>query len=358
MHLIQLRIYGLIFISLVWLARVEAEEVTVIRIGHFPNITHQQAVIGHGGTRLGRGWFEHFLGPQIEVQWYIYPAGPSAMEALFAESIDLVYAGPSPTINAYVKSKGKEVRVICGSCCGGSALVVQPGRIKTISDFKNKTIATPQLGNTQDIAARSWFRSKGFQFNLFGGEIRILPMENVDQFTLFKQGDLDGAWTVEPWVSRLVLEAKGEVYLDESSLWPNGEYTTTHLVSRTDFLERHPELVKKWILAHVELTDWIDTHKQEAQQFFNQEIKKEVFQPLSSPVLQRAWNQLKATYAPLQFSVFRYAELAYEVGILKQKPDLSHLYDLKLLQEVLKERSLSKQLQKSAFGYINPKFGL
>ena len=329
-----------ILAGLFWLAWIGAAEKTVVRVGHFPNITHPQAVIGHGETRLGKGWFETFLGSDVEVQWYVYPAGPSAMEALFAHSLDLVYVGPSPTINAYIKSKGKEVRVICGACSGGAALVVKPGVIKSIADFKDKVIATPQLGNTQDIAARAWFRSKGFRFHLFGGDVRIIPMENVDQLTLFKQGDLEGAWSVEPWVSRLVLEAKGEIYLEEEFLWPEtgGKYTTTHLVSRRAFLEERPDLVKKWILAHVELTDWIYAHEQEAQTLFNQEIKKEVFQPLSQAVLQRAWKKLEATYAPIQASVRRYAQLAFEVGILKQKPDLSHLYELALLHEVLEER--------------------
>lgn len=334
--------YGKYFgiLALLCAGWIGAEEKNVIRVGHFPNITHSQAVIGHGLTRQERGWFEGFLGPDVKVQWYVYPAGPSAMEALFANSIDLVYVGPSPTINAYIKSKGEEVRVICGSCFGGSALVVQPGHIKQISDFKNKIIATPQLGNTQDVAARAWFRSKGFQFTLFGGEIRIIPMENVDQLTLFKQGDLEAAWTVEPWVSRLLLEAQGEIYLEESELWPEtgGKYVTTHLVSRRAFLEGQPALVKKWIMAHVALTDWIENHTQKAQKIFNQEIQKEVFQSLSHSVLEHAWKKLEVTYDPLPASVLRYAQLAFEVGFLKQKPDLSHLYHLNLLKEVLEER--------------------
>lgn len=325
-----------------------AEEQTIIRVGHFPNITHSQAVIGHGLTRQEKGWFERYFDQNVKIEWYVFQAGPSAMEALFANSIDVVYVGPSPTINAYIKSKGKEVRVICGSCFGGSALVIQPRSIKQVSDFKNKIVATPQLGNTQDIAARTWFRSQGFQFNLFGGDIRIIPMENSDQFSLFKQGDLEAAWTVEPWVSRLVLEAKGKVYLEESQLWPEteGKYTVTHVVCRRAFLDDHPDLVKKWILGHVELTHWIKSHSEEAQSIFNQEIQKEIFQPLSIPVLQRAWKQLEVTYHPLPACVWRYAKLAYELGFFKQKPDLSNLYALKLLHDVLEERQ-GKHGQKS-----------
>lgn len=310
-----------------------------IRVGHFPNITHTQAVIGHALTRDQKGWFERYLGPDVEVQWFLYSAGPSAMEAIFARSIDLVYTGPSPTINAYVRSKGEEVRVVCGSCFGGSALVVRRNSIKEVSDFKGKTIATPQIGNTQDIMARAWFRSKGFHFNLFGGDVRILPMENADQLSLFKQGDLEAAWTVEPWVSRLVIEGGGVIYLNESVLWPEtkGKYVTTHLVSNRKFLENDPEIVKNWIKAHIELTDWIKLNPHQAQQLFNQEIQKEVFQLLAPAVLQMAWKKLEVTYDPLPASVKRYGKLAFEVGLLKENPDLSKLYDLKLLHEALKE---------------------
>lgn len=326
---------------------LEGVEKTIIRVGHFPNITHPQGVIGHGLTRQGDGWFERYLGESIEIHWYVYSAGPSAMEALFAGSLDLVYVGPSPTINAYVKSKGEAVRVVCGACCGGSALVVHPNTIHKVADFKGKTIATPQLGSTQDIAARFWFRSKGFSVNLFSGDVRVVPMENFDQLTLFSQGDLDGSWTVEPWVSRLVLEAQGTVYFEESVLWPEtgGKYTTAHLVSRKAFLEEQPSLVKKWITGHVALTDWIKGNGDKAQELFNQEIEKEVFQPLSKAVLERAWKSLGPTYAPIKASVERFATQAYEVGLFKQQPDLSKLYDLKLLLEVLDEAQSEEDIR-------------
>lgn len=331
--------YICVLVGLTCTAWSDTEEPLRIRVGHFPNITHSQAVIGHGLTRQGKGWFERFFDQNVKIEWYVYAAGPSAMEALFANSIDLVYVGPSPTINAYIKSKGEEVRVVCGACFGGSALVVQPESIKQIFDFKNKIVATPQLGNTQDIAARAWFRSQGFKFNLFGGDVRIIPMESSDQLSLFKQGDLKAAWTVEPWVSRLVLEAKGTIYLEESQLWPEtgGKYTTTHVVCRRAFLDSHPEIVKKWILGHVELTQWIKLNSIEAQAIFNQEIQKEILYPLAKSILQRAWQQLEVTYNPLPASVWHYAKLAFELGFFKQNPDLSNLYELKLLHDVLEE---------------------
>ncbi|WP_068471451.1 ABC transporter substrate-binding protein [Candidatus Protochlamydia phocaeensis] len=322
-----------------------AKEKTVIRIGHFATVTHAQAVIGHGLTRESKGWFENYLGPDIELQWFVYSDGPSAMEALFADSIDLTYVGPSPTINAYVRAKGQHIRIVCGACSGGSALVVQPDRIESVADFKGKKIATPQLGNTQDVMARAWLYSKGFQFNLFGGDVTVLPMNGVDQLTLFQQRDLDAAWTVEPWVSRLVIEAKGKVFLEESDLWAltGGKYITTHLVCNESFLKKQADLVKKWILAHIELTEWIEAYEAKAKALFNEEIKRETFVSLSPAVLDRAWKQINLTYAPIQASLYRYADWAYELGFLKQEPQLEHIYDLHLLREVLDEKETFKK---------------
>lgn len=316
---------------------------TVIRVGHFPNVTHAQAVIAHGLSRSGKGWFEKRLGPDVEVQWYVYNAGPSAMEALFTRSVDLVYVGPNPAINAHLKSRGTEVRVVAGACSGGAALVVQPdGRIKTDADFKGKKIATPQLGNTQDVAARAWLQSKGLRITLTGGDAQVIPTANPDQLALFQKGDVDAVWTVEPWVSRLLLEAKGKLYLDESKLWQEtgGKYVTTHLVSSVDFLAKNPELVKKWIAAHVELTQWIQAHADEAKRLFNDEIKAETTRALASETLDAAWQRLELTFDPVRASLLKSAADAHRVGFLKEKPDLSRLYDLGPLNEVLRGAGL------------------
>ena len=139
-----------------------AGEKTVIRVGHFPNITHVQGLVAHNLSRQGNGWFEERLGPNVEIQWFIYNAGPSAMEAIFARSLDLTYVGPGPALNAYAKSQGEEIRIIAGAANGGAALVVQPDtNLKSPSDFKGKKIATPPLGNTQDISCRAWLASGG-----------------------------------------------------------------------------------------------------------------------------------------------------------------------------------------------------
>jgi len=322
-----------------------ADEKIIIRVGHFPNVTHAQGVLGQLFTtnELDKGWFEKRLGPNVEVQWFVYNAGPSAMEAIFAGSIDMAYVGPSPAINAYLKSKGEEIRIVCGACSGGAALVVNPdGRFKNIESFKGKRIATPQLGNTQDVAARAWLLSKGFNITLTGGDVFVIPTPNSEILPLFQSGDLDGVWTIEPWVSELVLQANAQVYLEESSLWPQtrGKYVTTELVSSRKFLSEHPDLVKKWISAHIDLTDWINSHPKLAQKLISSEIKQEVAgRALPPKIIQRAWKHIELTYDPIPASLFKMAEQAYKVGFLKEKPDLSRIYDLTLLKQVLKEKN-------------------
>src|SRR6185312_16623014 len=222
---------------------------TTLRIGHFPNITHVQALIAHNMSRQGKGWFEQRLGPNVKIEWYVYNAGPSAMEAVFAKSIDLTYVGPNPAINAYARSRRQEVRIVAGAVNGGSALVVHgDSALKSAADFRDKKIATPQFGNTQDVAARAWLTSGGLKITQAGGDAQVLPTANPDQLLLFKQKQVDAVWTVEPWVSRLEMEADGEVLVDDR------EAITTVLVTRADLLATRQGLVRKLVDAHRELT--------------------------------------------------------------------------------------------------------
>src|SRR5216117_4408596 len=195
---------------------VSAQTKTIIRFGHFPNITHAQGVIAHALTRQGKGWFEERLGPNVEIQWFTYNAGPSAMEAIFARSLDVTYVGPGPALNAYFKSNGEEIRVISGAANGGAALLVKADSpIKGPADFRGKKIATPQLGNTQDISCRAWLKAQGFKVTQLGGAVMVIPIANPDQLGLFQSGGVDAVWTVEPWVTRLEREAKAKVFLEE-----------------------------------------------------------------------------------------------------------------------------------------------
>src|SRR3954454_15284509 len=233
---------------------------TKIRVGHFPNITHAQALVAHNLSRQGKGWFEEKLGGGVKIEWFVYNAGPSAMEAIFARSIDLTYVGPGPALNAYTKSNGAEVRLVAGAANGGAALVVQPDQnLKAPADFRGKKVATPQLGNTQDISCRAWLIAGGLKITQLGGDAQILPTQNPDQISLFQQKKVDAVWTVEPWVSRLEKESGGKILVDEK------EVATTVLVSSAKFLNERRELAKKFAEAHAGLTEWMARNPEKAQ---------------------------------------------------------------------------------------------
>ncbi|MBV9480471.1 MAG: ABC transporter substrate-binding protein, partial [Acidobacteria bacterium] len=196
--------------------------------------------------------------------------------------------GPNPAINGYVRSNGAAVRVIAGATSGGAALVVrQDAGISKPEDFHGKRIASPQMGNTQDVALRAWLKTHGMKTTDRGGDVQVIPAANPDQLTLFvkkqqKQSghcltssSADGAWAPEPWASRLVHEASGRMFLDERELWPKRQFVTAQLVVRTCFVNQHPDLVKAWLRAHVELTDWINGHLTEAKAILNSQLQKE-----------------------------------------------------------------------------------
>src|ERR1700747_1041635 len=212
----KIKITAIFGMSLLCASFVTAQKNTTIRFGHFLNITHAQGVIAHALSRQRKGWFEQRLGPNVEVQWFTYNAGPSAMEAIFARSLDVTYVGPSPALNAYFKSNGEEIRVISGAANAGAALVIKPDSpIKTPADFRGKMIATPQLGNTQDISCRAWLKAHGFNVTMTGGDVTVIPTANPDQLGLLQRGGVDAVWTVEPWVTRLEREAKARVFLED-----------------------------------------------------------------------------------------------------------------------------------------------
>ncbi len=308
-----------------------------IRAGHFPNITHAQGVIGQA-----KRWFEKALGKDAKIEWKVFNAGPSAIEALFAGQLDIIYIGPSPAINGYVKSKGEALRIVAGAVSGGAGLVIRADSgISTVKDFDGKKIASPQLGNTQDVALRGWLKDNGYKVKEKGGTVQVIPIANPDQLTLFLKKEIDGAWVPEPWVSRLILEGNGRLFLDERNIWPDGKFVTTNLVVSTRFLKEHPDLVKKWIAAHVELTDWINKNPEEAKRIINGEIKNEIGKALPQNVLDESFKRVDVTYDPIPSSLFKSARWAFEQGFLgREQPDLSNIYDLTLLNEVLKEKGL------------------
>jgi NitT/TauT family transport system substrate-binding protein len=299
-----------------------ATEKTVIRVGHFPNVTHVQGLVAHNLSRQGKGWFETRLGPEVEIQWFTYNAGPSAMEAIFAKSLDLTYVGPGPALNAYAKAQGQEIRIVAGAANGGAALVVQPdSALKVASDFKGKKIATPQFGNTQDIACRAWLVAGGLKITQLGGDAQVLPTQNPDQLPLFQQKKIDAVWTVEPWVSRLENEAGGRVLVEEP------DAATTVLVSSVKFLDEKRGLASKFVQANRDLTDWISKNPAEAQKIVKTELLAETRTDVSAELLAHAWKRIIFTSEIPRASVQAYIANSQKAGFMKIAPDISRLFE-------------------------------
>jgi NitT/TauT family transport system substrate-binding protein len=295
---------------------------TKIRVGHFPNVTHVQALVAHALSRQGKGWFEERLGAGTKIEWFVYNAGPSAMEAIFANSIDLAYVGPSPAINAYSKSRGEEIRIMSGAANGGAALVVQgDSALKTAADFRGKRIATPQLGNTQDVSCRAWLAAGGLKITQLGGDAQVLPTENPDQISLFQQKQVDAVWTVEPWVSRLEMEAKGKILVEQS------DTVTTVLVSSARFLGTNRDVAKKFAEAHRALTDWIQKNPEEAQKLVQAELVEETRGKISPELIARAWKRIVLTNEISRESLDKFVANAKAAGFLRDVPDLERLID-------------------------------
>ena len=308
---------------------------TVLRVGYFPNITHAQALVGRAN-----GQFEKSLGAGVQVEWKAFNAGPSAIEALFANAIDLTYVGPNPTVAGYFRSQGAAVRVIAGAASGGASLVVRKGAgIQSASDFHGKKVATPQLGNTQDVALRSWMRANGLKSREKGGDVQVIPISNPDQLTLFLKGQIDAAWAPEPWAARLVHEGGGRIFLDERDLWPDHQFVITNIIVSPKFLKEHPDVVKNFLRTHVELTEWINKNPAQAKQIMNQQLQKETGKALPAEVLDEAFSRMQVTYDPIHSSLLKSTQQAFDEGFLgRTQPDLSSLYDLTLLNEVLSEK--------------------
>ena len=289
----------------------------VIRMGGFPNVTHVQALVARNMSRHGEGWFERYL-PGYSIEWYTYNAGPTAMEALFGRTADLTYVGPSPALNAYAVSAGREVRILAGAVNGGAALMVAPGSsINTPADFKGRSIATPQLGNTQDVSCRAWLARNGLSCTLEGaGDCRVAPTPNSMQLQLMKQGDIDGCWTVEPWVSRLESMAGARILVQEPDV------VTTVLVGRVGWLKNHPQEASTLIRAHRELTQWIIDHPEEAQARVVEELTLLTQAPMEPELVRSAWKRLKQTTDIDLPGLKQFVQDAQEAGLLDRVPPL------------------------------------
>jgi len=302
-----------------------------LRLGYFANVTHAPALVG-----VQQGLLAQHLG-STTLTTQTFNAGPAAIEALSAGAIDATFIGPNPAINSFIQSRGASVRIVSGAASGGAALVVSD-RIQSAADLKGANLATPQLGNTQDVALRSWLSEQGLTTSISGGnvDVTITPTENSQVLTLFQNGTIDGAWVPEPWVSRLVVDGKdrgAHVLVDEASLWPDGAFPTTVLLVNADFLSKHPETVKALIEGEEASIAWLDAHKgTEAETAINAQLQADTGKSLSPDVLTRALQNLTFTTDPNAAAFPTLVAHGVTAGTSKDG-DIHGLFDLALLNE-------------------------
>ena len=307
---------------------VQTAPAAELKLGYFGNITHGPALAG-----VEKGIFAQELGATA-LQTQVFTTGPATVEALNAGAIDAAYLGPNPALNSFVQSGGESIRIIAGAASGGAAFVVRPG-ITGAEQLRGKTIATPQLGGTQDVAVRKWLADRGLATNANGsGDVTINPTTNAQTLRLFQDGKIDGAWVAEPWTSRLVLQAGAKVLVNEADLWEKGEFSTTVLAVNKSFLEKHPQTVEALLAGHVASVQWLNNNPNQAGKVINQALATAIGQPLEDPVIARALTELKFTADPLAGTFPTLLEHGVSVGVSKPA-ELTGLFELTLLNKVL-----------------------
>ena len=318
-----------------------------LRIGYFPNLNHAQAVIGlqqDGDFQKTLNANSSDTNKGVRIESYVFNAGPSAIEALFGGQIDVAYVGPNPAINGYLASSGQGLKIISGAASGGASFVVRnDSGINSVNDLGGKKFASPQLGNTQDVALRKYLVDKGYNTADNGGNVTIVPVTPADILTLMLKKDIDGAWVPEPWATRLVKEANGRIFVDERELWPpDGKFVTANIIARTDYLNENPDIIERLLQAHINKTIWINENKeQQAITAFNGALKKITGKTIPDDEIRDALTRLEFTYDPIKESLLKMADNAYELGYLgdgRSKLDLSTIFDLTILGDILDEK--------------------
>ncbi|MCU1486439.1 MAG: sulfonate transporter substrate-binding protein [Actinomycetia bacterium] len=309
-------------------ANAQSKPVT-LRLGYFANVTHGSAIVG-----VEKGYFKDALkagGNKLSVR--TFNSGNQAIQAVLAGAIDATYIGPSPAITGWAQSKA--IKIISGAASGGALLVVNKD-IADVDSLKGKRVATPGLGNTQDVALRYYLKTQSIKTDTNGGgQVSIVPQDNAQTLNAFRQGQIAGAWEPEPWASRMVLEGKGKVLLDERKLWPKGKFVTTHLIVTTKFLKDHPDAVKQLLQGQIKANGYLNSNPEGAKAAIDAGITRLTNQGISKQLLDAVWKNLDFTNDPIASSLQPNAEHAQAVGLL-DKVDLKGIYDLSILNSLLK----------------------
>jgi NitT/TauT family transport system substrate-binding protein len=300
-----------------------------LRLGYFANVTHAPALVGIEGGILDRK-----LGKHVDLELKVFNAGTEAIEAISAGALDASYIGPSPTITAWTQFD-KGVRVVSGAASGGAYLVVKPD-IDSAADLKGKTLATPQLGNTQDVALRTWLKQHGLSTDTAGGgDVSIHPQDNATSLTAFKSGDIQGAWVPEPWATRLVTEGGGKILVDEATLWPRSQFVTTQLIVTSGFLKDHPDVVQQLVNAQVAANDYIKTNTADAEALVQKGIQDATGKPLAGDLVIASFKNIQFTDDPIASSLVKVNKDQKALGF-PAASSLKGLYDLSFLNKALK----------------------
>jgi NitT/TauT family transport system substrate-binding protein len=303
-----------------------------VRIGFFANLTHAPALVAQE-LRL----FRTLLGKdRTSVEFVLFNAGPAVIEAMKGGAIDMAYIGPTPAVTGFAGTRGTLLRVVGGATSGGAQLVVRSS-IDSAKELEGKKIATPQLGNTQDVALRSWLKRQGLSTTISGGgDVPVYPTTNATTLALFRKGEIDGAWVPEPWASRLVIEGGGRVLVDEKSLWPRGEFITTTIIATQDFLGRYPGTVRSVLQANSSAITYMRTNEAKAKDLVQRQMRTWTGKPLPAAVIDRSWRNLDFTWDPLPLTLKKNADDAVSVGLLPAgSNDIKGIYDLRLLNQLL-----------------------
>jgi NitT/TauT family transport system substrate-binding protein len=307
---------------------VDEGPASTLRLGYFANVTHAGPVYG-----VATGTYAGALG-DTDLETQVFGAGPAAVEALFAGSVDAAYLGPGPAVNGFVRSGGEALRIVAGATSGGAALVVDEA-ITSPAQLEGEVVASPQTGGTQDVALRTWLADQGFEVDEAGaGDVTIRAQENAQTLQEFTAGRIAGAWVPEPWASRLVREGGGTVLVDEEDLWPGGRFTTTLLAVRTQYLREHPQTVRALLQGQIAADEAIAADPAEAQRVVNAQLEQVTGKALEPATVERAFANIEITEDPLAATLRTTAEHAFATGLVKEA-DLRGIYDLTLLREVL-----------------------
>ena len=308
---------GIVGVTLIFVVGilVNSDETThenKIRVAYFPNINHAVPIIG-----MEKGTFENQIGNNSVIEPILFDAGPQVIESIFAGSIDIAYVGPGPAINGFLKSEDHNVKILSGAASGGASFIVHPNsKIESVADFEGKRIAAPQIGNTQDISLRTYLSENGLKPAEKGGSVIVLNISNPDIYTLFAKGDIDAAWVPEPTATILVQQLDGKRLFNEEELWPDNRFASVLLIAREEYVKQNPEIINKWLEAHKQTVDWINSNPEQTRIIFIQFMKKETGKSLPDKLVDESLSNLEITSDPIVSSIHTFAKRADSLGYL------------------------------------------